>query len=456
MIGTQKTLGRQRGRLAENPPKPPIRARAIPARIAVRQLFHVESFNYYLLLGTTLFMVGLGLTMVLSSSFIDSHTAGNSFFAVFGKQSASALVGIPLMLVIAQIPSTFWKKHARLLLIAACVLQLLVLNTPLGMQVGGNRNWLRLGSFSLQPSEVLKIALTIWVSMFLVKRSKKITDWKHSLLPVVLVAGTVIGLVTIGGDLGTTIIMGGMLLGALFVAGTPLKHLALTFGVASVVAVLLAVSRPNRLIRILAFLNPGSADPTGAGWQIQNGYYALASGGVFGVGLGNSKSKWGWLPAADTDFIFAVIGNELGLIGTVLVLFLFAVLAVVLLRIIGTTTDRFARIVTAAITAWIIGEAAVNIAVVLGLLPVLGVPLPLFSSGGTALVSTLAAIGIVLSFERESKRRNTQAPPDKRVRVRNVTGDVRGAEADIHTPTRSSLNGSLNRVLTGEKVHDLA
>ena len=295
------------------------------------------------------------------------------------------------MLVIAQIPSTFWKKHARLLLIGACILQLLVLATPLGMEVGGNRNWLRLGSLSLQPSEVLKIALAIWVSMFLVKRYEKITDWKYSFLPVVLVSGAAIGLVTIGGDLGTTIILGGMLLGALFFAGTPLKHLALTLGVASVVAVLLAVSRPNRLIRILAFLNPGSADPTGVGWQIQNSYYALASGGVFGVGLGNSKSKWGWLPAADTDFIFAVIGNELGLIGTVLVLFLFAVLAVVLLRIIGTTTDRFARIATAAVTAWIIGEAAVNIAVVLGLLPVLGVPLPFFSSGGTALVSTLAA-----------------------------------------------------------------
>lgn len=404
MIRTLTSVGQSHGRLAEKPPKPPIRMRAMIARIAIRRLSHVESFNYYLLRGTTLFMVGFGLTMVLSSSLVDSHTAGNSFFAVFGKQSASALIGIPLMLVIAQIPSTFWRKHAWLLLIASCVLQLLVIATPLGMQVGGNRNWLRLGSFSLQPSEMLKIALAIWVSMFLVKRYRRITDWKYSLLPLVLVAGAAIGLVTIGGDLGTTIIMGGIVLGALFFAGTPLKHLSLTLGVASVVAVLLAVSRPNRLIRIMAFLQPGSADPTGAGWQIQNGYYALASGGVFGVGLGNSHSKWGWLPSADTDFIFAVIGNELGLIGTVLVLVLFIVLAVVLLRIIGTTTDRFARIATAAIMAWIIGEAAVNIAVVLGLLPVLGVPLPLFSSGGTALVSTLAAIGIVLSFERESKR----------------------------------------------------
>ncbi len=451
MIGTQKAVGGRPGRQAENPAKPPTPARDIFARITVRRLFHAQSSNYYLLLGTTVFMVGFGLTMVLSSSFVDSHTAGNSFFAVFWKQSISAMIGISLMLVISRIPSTFWRKHAGLLLIAACVLQLLVVATPLGMQVGGNRNWLRLGSFSLQPSEALKVALAIWISIFLVKRYKRITDWKYSLLPVVLVAGAAISLVTIGGDLGTTIIMGGMLLGALFFAGTPIKQLALTLGAASVLAMLLAVSRPSRVIRILAFLNPGSADPTGVGWQIQNGYYALASGGVFGVGLGNSQSKWGWLPSADTDFIFAVIGNELGLIGTVLVLVLFAVLALAFLRVISASIDRFAQITTAAIMAWIIGEAAVNIAVVLGLFPVLGVPLPLFSSGGTALVSSLAAIGIVLSFERESKRSNTQPQPEEKARVRKSAGDLGDAGTDSQTPSKFSPSG----VLEGEKIHEL-
>ncbi|MEC5150565.1 putative lipid II flippase FtsW [Cryobacterium sp. GrIS_2_6] len=412
-------------------------SRRITTRITLRRLLHAESSNYYLLLGTTLFMVGFGLMMVLSASSVDSHTAGDSFFAVFWKQGASAMVGIPLMLIIARIPSAFWRKNARLLLIAACLLQLLVVATPLGTQVGGNRNWLRIGSFSLQPSEALKVALAIWISMFLVKRSTRITDWKYSLLPVVLVAGPAIGLVTIGGDLGTTIIMGGMLLGALFFAGTPLKQLALTLGTASVLAVLLAISRPSRLIRILAFLNPGAADPTDVGWQIQNGYYALASGGIFGVGLGNSRSKWGWLPAADTDFIFAIIGNELGLIGTVLVLVLFAVLALVFLRIIGTSTDRFAQIATAAIMAWIIGEAVVNIAVVLGLLPVLGVPLPFFSSGGTALVSSLAAIGIVLSFERESKRRHPDSQPEEKARPRTIPTDRGGARPNSQAPSPS-------------------
>ncbi len=186
----------------------------------------------------------------------------------------------------------------------------------------------------------------------------------------------------------------------LFIAGTPIKPLTLAFVIAASVAALLAVTRPSRLVRILAFLHPETADPTGSGYQIQNGYYALASGGLTGVGLGNSALKWGWLPAADTDFIFAIIGNELGLVGAIVVLALFAVLTVMFWRIIRKTTDRFAQVVTAAVLAWIIGEALINIAVVLGLFPVLGVPLPLFSSGGTALISTLVALGIVLSFTR--------------------------------------------------------
>ncbi len=379
-------------------------ARQRSVRFIVRRLFRAESPRYYLLLGATLFMVGFGLTMVLSSSFVDSHMAGNSFLAVFWKQGWSALIGVPTMLIVSRIPSTFWKKHARLILIVAVVLQLLVIATPLGIQAGGNRNWFRLGSFSFQPSEVMKVAIAAWVSVMLVRRRDELSQWKRSLLPVVLVAGAAISLVTAGGDLGTTIILGGMVMVSLFIAGVPHKQLAATVGVASVLVVILAVARPSRLIRILAFLHPGSANPTGVGWQIQNSYSALASGGLFGVGLGNSQSKWGWLPAADTDFIFAIIGNELGLVGCLLVVSLFATITVSFVNIIRASTDQFAQVMTAGILAWIVGEAAVNIGVVLGLLPVLGVPLPLFSAGGTALICTLLAVGIVLSFERETTR----------------------------------------------------
>jgi UDP-N-acetylglucosamine--N-acetylmuramyl-(pentapeptide) pyrophosphoryl-undecaprenol N-acetylglucosamine transferase/cell division protein FtsW len=218
------------------------------------------------------------------------------------------------------------------------------------------------------------------------------------------VAGGAVALVTLGGDLGTTMIMAALILGALFFAGVRLRYLATGVVFVAIAAVIVAMSSASRLGRIAALFGGSSAANPDVNWQIDNGFYALASGGVFGVGLGNSHSKWSWLPAADTDFIFAIIGEELGLIGAVVVLLLFVLLAVVFLRIIHASTDPFARVTTAAIMVWLIGQAFVNIAVVLGVIPVLGVPLPLISAGGTAMISSMIAIGIVLSFARQSHR----------------------------------------------------
>jgi UDP-N-acetylglucosamine--N-acetylmuramyl-(pentapeptide) pyrophosphoryl-undecaprenol N-acetylglucosamine transferase/cell division protein FtsW len=171
-----------------------------------------------------------------------------------------------------------------------------------------------------------------------------------------------------------------------------------------VLAIAVALSSASRVGRIAAYFGGTSVANPDVDWQIKNGFYALASGGVFGVGLGNSHSKWSWLPAADTDFIFAIIGEELGLIGAVVVLLLFVLLTIAFLRIIHASTDPFARVTTAAIMVWLIGQAFVNIAVVLGVIPVLGVPLPLISAGGTAMISSMIATGIVLSFARQSQR----------------------------------------------------
>jgi len=189
-------------------------------------------------------------------------------------------------------------------------------------------------------------------------------------------------------------------IGALFFAGTPIRHLVVFAFVSAGVAVILTVTSESRLTRVLAFLHPHTADPMSDGYQIQQGMFALANGGIFGVGLGNSRSKWSWLPASSTDFIFAITGEELGLIGAVLVLGLFVLLAFAFCRIITASTTLFSRVVTGGVMVWILGQAIVNIAVVLGLLPTLGVPLPLISAGGTAMISTLAAIGVVLSFAR--------------------------------------------------------
>jgi cell division protein FtsW len=239
------------------------------------------------------------------------------------------------------------------------------------------------------------------VGWVLARKQVLLGDWKHVALPIAPVALVAIGFVLIGNDLGTATIMIGIVLGCLFFAGVKLRFiLAATVGLA-LVGLAFAQLSASRQRRIDAWLNgcqPG--DYADICWQVQHGTWALASGGLFGVGLGNSKAKWNWLPEADNDFIFAVIGEELGLIGAIVVLVLYVVMAIAFARILRGTTDPFARIVTGAVMVWVVGQAIVNIAVVLGLLPVLGVPLPLISAGGSALIATLLAIGVVLSFAR--------------------------------------------------------
>lgn len=377
---------------------------ALTTRIQLGRAMTSESANYFLLLGVTLFMVVFGLVMVLSSSAVESHNDSDNFFSRFWSQGAYALVGLPLMFVVSRIPRAFWQKTIWFFLGAACFLQLLVVFTPLGMEIGGNRNWLKVGSLTLQPSEAIKLALVVWLGVVLARKRDMLAQWKHVAIPVVPIAGGATALVTLGGDLGTTMILAALILGALFFAGVRMRYLFTGVVLVGVLAIAVALSSASRVGRIAAYFGGTSVANPDVDWQIKNGFYALASGGVFGVGLGNSHSKWSWLPAADTDFIFAIIGEELGLIGAVVVLLLFVVLTIAFLRIIHASTDPFARVTTAAIMVWLIGQAFVNIAVVLGVIPVLGVPLPLISAGGTAMISSMIAIGIVLSFARQSQR----------------------------------------------------
>jgi len=394
------------------------RLSALTTRIQLGRSMTSESANYFLLLGVTLFMVVFGLVMVLSSSAVESHNDSDNFFSRFWSQGAYTLVGLPLMFVVSRIPRGFWKKSIWFFLAAACFLQVLVLLTPLGMEIGGNRNWLKIGSLTVQPSEAIKLALVVWLGVVLARKRDVLDQWKHVAIPVVPIAGGAVALVLLGGDLGTTMIMAALILGALFFAGVRMRFLVTGVFVVGVMAFFVAISSASRLGRIAALFGGASAANPDVNWQIDNGFYALASGGVFGVGLGNSHSKWSWLPAADTDFIFAIIGEELGLIGAVVVLLLFVMLAIVFLRIIHSSTDPFARVTTAAIMVWLIGQAFVNIAVVLGVIPVLGVPLPLISAGGTAMISSMIAIGIVLSFARQSHRESLAAPEIDRAGAR--------------------------------------
>ena len=372
------------------------------AIVGVKRIFTAESGNYFLLLGTTLFLVGFGLVMVLSSSAISSYNDTDDFFTGFTRQLLFAVIGIPLMLVASRLPSAVWKRWAGTLLVIACGLQFLVVATPLGAESGGNRNWLALGPISMQPSELIKVALAIWLAYILSMKSDRLDNIRELAIPIAPVVTVAIGLVLVGGDLGTSLILIAIVMGALFFAGVRLWILTIPLIVAAIVGPAIAFSNESRSARTQAFLDGCSSnnDLLGTCWQTVHGWWALAAGGVFGAGLGNSKSKWSWLPEADNDFIFAIIGEELGLVGAITVLVLFIVMAVAFVRIIRAAADPFARIAVSAVMVWIVGQAFVNIAVVLGLVPVLGVPLPFISSGGSALVTSMFAIGIALSFAR--------------------------------------------------------
>lgn len=354
--------------------------------------------TYYVTVGATSLLVALGLVMVLSSSAIDSIAESGSPYAVFLRQAQFALIGIVLMLVASRLPLTFIKAAAWPGLIFAVSVQMLVF-TPLGRAEGGNRNWIYVAGTGFQPSELVKLGLAIWLGAVLARKRPLLQDWRHAVVPAMPVALVAVGVVLLGHDLGTALIMLMLVAGAMFVAGVPLRIFGVTGVVAAAGVAALVMSGNNRVGRILSWLS-ADCDVAAACYQPMHGTWALGSGGLFGLGLGASREKWNYLPAAHNDFIFAIIGEELGLVGTTLVLVLFGLLAAAFLRLIHRHPDPFVKVAAAAIGAWVVGQAFVNIAVVIGLAPVVGIPLPLVSAGGSALIVTMAAMGIVIAFAR--------------------------------------------------------
>ncbi|MDQ0423750.1 MULTISPECIES: putative lipid II flippase FtsW [Cellulomonas] len=392
-------------------PGPDARPRSAPTRAVtppggtpeVREPAFLGTWNsavtsYYVLLGATLLLVAIGLVMVLSSSSVESLAAGKSPYAVFFSQAQYALMGLPVLLVLSRVPVRLMRAAAWPLLGFAVVFQLLVF-TPLGCGAGGNRNWVCVPGFTAQPSEAVKLALVVWLAAVLSRKLRLLHEWQHALVPAVPVAGVAIGVVLLGHDLGTAMVMVLLVAGAMFVAGVPLRIFAVAGAVAAAGVAALAIGSENRMARIMSWLS-ADCDVQNECYQTLHAGYGLATGGWSGVGLGQSAEKWSYLPAAHNDFIFAILGEELGMVGTLLVLALFALLAFAMVRIMRRHPDPFVKIATAAAFAWIVGQALVNIAVVIGLAPVIGVPLPLVSAGGSALIMTMAALGMLLSFAR--------------------------------------------------------
>ena len=363
---------------------------------------------YYLILGATILLLILGLLMVLSASSVESVRTFGSAYTLVQRQALFAVAGVIALVLAARTSVQFWRQGAWVFLALAFILLVAVLF--IGVEVAGQKNWIELfGPFRLQPSEFAKLALVVWGAEVLTRKDRLNPTWGNLLIPIVPVAGIFMVLVLLQGDFGNTLMLAAILCGILFAAGAPLRLFAF-FGAFGVIGVwILTLAAPYRMERIINWLNP-DADRLGFGWQVTQGQYALGTGGLWGVGLGGSREKWGSLPEAHTDFIFPVIGEELGIVGTFSVLALFAILAFAIFRLSRTSELPFVRLASAGVGSWIVIQAVINIGAVLGVLPVTGVPLPLVSYGGSSLVPTLIAIGMLLAFARNE--------PEARKRIR--------------------------------------
>src|SRR5699024_3170520 len=361
--------------------------------------------TYYLILVSVLALTGLGLVMVLSASSITSYDGGEgSSFAYFNKQALFAGIGIALMIVASLMPLRVWRGLAWWAMLGGVVMQAAVFVPGFGKEAKGNANWIGFGGLQVQPSEFLKVALALWLGLILAQTYGRMTTFGHAMIPVVPGVLIAVGLVVGGNDLGTGLVLMAMAVVCLFIGGVPMKYFLLLGGVLTAAVVFFVLSSENRLKRIQAMLtghaDQTAADTMGQAWQSNHGLFSLASGGWLGVGLGASREKWSWLPEAHNDFIFAIIGEELGLIGSLVVVFVFAVLGYGMVRVVMRSENLMVQVTTAGYFALLIGQAAINIGVVTGLLPVIGLPLPFVSYGGSSIIASLLAVGVLLSFAR--------------------------------------------------------
>jgi cell division protein FtsW len=358
--------------------------------------------NYLLLVGTVAVLNVVGGVMVLSASSVSSLTDYGSAWYFFERQVLWIAVAAAAFMVTARIDYHSWRKCVRPLLVVSVVLLVAVLIPGIGFEVAGSRRWLGAGVLRFQPTEIAKLALLLYAADVLTRRARDLHDWRRVLRPVLIVLGGICVLVLREPDLDSTIVLGLIAFTVLVVGGVRLRQLALFGGVAAAAGTMLALAEPYRRARVFAFLNP-SSDASNATYQISQSLIAIGSGGWTGVGLGAGRAKWLFLPNAHTDFIFAIIGEELGLFGCLLVVSLFVAFAVVGTRTALRAPDRFGMLLAAGVTAWVVGQAAINIGAVVGLLPVSGIPLPFVSFGGSALVFTMVAAGILGNVARQAR-----------------------------------------------------
>jgi cell division protein FtsW len=369
---------------------------------AARALLDRPLTPYYLIAGITTLLLCLGLVMVLSTASVADLSAGESPYKDFEVQLAGIVVGVPIMWVVARSQPRLFRAAAYPLLAVSVIGLCLTLIPGVAHSQNGASRWIALGPLTFQPSELAKLALAVWGADLLARKEKlgMLADWRHMLLPLMPGTGVLALLVMSGDDLGTTSILLVIFLALLWIIGTPGRVFIALLIFMGLVLLLLAVAQSYRFKRLTGFWDTTNTDPTGPHMQSIQGKYALGSGGIFGVGLGASREKWGWLPESTSDFIFAIIGEELGLVGTLCVTALYGGLAFAGLRVARRAPDTFTRLLSAAITAWIVGQAVVNIGAVIDVLPIAGVPLPLVSKGLSSVLVTMVGLGMLMSFAR--------------------------------------------------------
>jgi cell division protein FtsW len=364
--------------------------------------------SYYLLVSSAGLLLAVGLVMVYSATSVSSYELndGNPF-ASGTQQLVWAGLGLVGFWVAQRLPVRTYRRLGLPLLVLCLLLAALLALFP-SAQLGPvvtNLNWIQVGGTQFQPAELAKLALVWWGADLLVRRGEQVMRWKRLAMPLFPVTALLFLLVGVH-DLGSMLCLLLIFLGLLWATGVRFRVFAGLFGVATAGVMVLIAGQSYRLARLMSFTQLNTAQgcsgeqKMGSCWQAVNGMYALADGGWFGVGLGQSEQKWGYLPEAHNDFIFAIVGEELGVVGCMVVLALFAVLAYAGLRIARRVADPYRRTVAAACTMWLAGQAVINIGAVVGLLPITGIPLPFISAGGTALVVTLVAVGMLASFAR--------------------------------------------------------
>src|SRR6202166_105504 len=350
--------------------------------------------SFHLVIAVVALLTSLGLIMVLSASGVRSFDDDGSPWIIFGRQVMWTVVGLVAFYVALRVPVRVFRHTASFSFALTIVMLVLVLVPGIGKEANGSRGWFVVAGLSMQPSELAKIAFAIWGAHLLAARRMERASLREMLIPLVPAAVVALGLIVAQPELGQTVSLAIILLGLLWYGGLPLRVFVSSLFAAVSAAAILAVSEGYRSDRVRSWLSPG-ADPQDSGYQARQAKFALANGGIFGDGLGQGTAKWNYLPNAHNDFIFAIIGEELGYVGAAGLLALFGLFAYTGMRIARRSADPFLRLLTATTTLWVIGQSFINVGYVIGLLPVTGLQLPLISAGGTSTAATPLIIGIM-------------------------------------------------------------